>query len=91
MTIRRRQRFVHAQIAVMLAVVLALAALGRLTLEVFFIASLVGFLGLVELTAPVNVTPAWRRRIRWFLVLGMLGFGVIVVRRIVSFLPEGLL
>ncbi|WP_435181712.1 hypothetical protein [Halorussus sp. AFM4] len=91
MTIRRRQRFVHAQIAVMLAVALGLAALGRLTLEVFFIASLVGFLALIELTAPVNVTPEWRRRIRWLVVLGMLGFGVIVVRRVVSFLPEGLI
>jgi threonine/homoserine efflux transporter RhtA len=89
MSTQRRQRFIHAQLAWMLASLLALAALGSLSLELFFVLSLIGLLVIVELTAPFNVTPRWRRRLKWFIALGLVVFGIIVVRRILSILPPG--
>lgn len=87
----RRRRFVHAQTAWMLASLVVLAALDALSVELFFVLSLIGFLVVVELTAPLNVTPEWRARLRWLIAAGLLVFGYIVVRRILQILPEGVL
>lgn len=73
----------------MLAIVVCLAALGSLSLELFFVLSLIGLLIVVELTAPFAVTPSWRARLRWIILLGLIGFGIIVVRRILEILPAG--
>ena len=89
MATRRRRRFVHAQTAWMLAAIVLLALLDSLSLELFFVLSLIGFLVVVELTAPLNVTPRWRARLRWLIAAGLLAFGAIVVRRILAILPEG--
>ena len=87
MATRRRTRFVHAQMAWMLGVVVVLVAVGSMDLELFFVLSLIGFLVVVELTAPEVVTPTWRRRLGWFVTVGLLVFGYIVVRRILEILP----
>jgi hypothetical protein len=87
----RRRRFIHGQTAWMLASVLALALLEALTVELFFVLSLIGFLVVTELTAPFAVTPRWRKRLKWIIALGLLAFGVIVVRRILEILPSGVL
>jgi len=71
----------------MLGAVLALSLLGALELELFFVVSLIGFLVVVELTAPFNVTPRWRRRLKWLILLGLLVFAYVVVRRILAILP----
>ena len=89
MTTARRRRFVHAQTAWMLAAVVALSLLGALDLELFFVVSLVGFLIVVDLTAPVNVTPRWRRRLRWIVLVGLVGFAYVVIERILEILPPG--
>ena len=68
-----------------------LTLLGSLSLELVFVLSLIGFLVVVELTAPFNVTPRWRRRLLPIIGLGLLGFGVIVIRRILAILPPGLI
>lgn len=65
----------------MLAVIVALAVVRALSLDVFVIASLVGLLVLTELTAPVNVAPRWRARLKWVLLAGLLVFGYIMARR----------
>jgi len=91
METRRRKRFVHAQIAWMLTAVVLLTALDALTLDLFFVLSLIGFLVVVELTAPVAVSPRWRRRLPWLIAAGLLVFGYIVVRRILEILPPGVL
>lgn len=91
MSTHRRQRFIHAQTAWMLATIVLLAVLDTLTLELFFVLSLIGFLVVTELTAPFNVTPEWRSRLRWIIVVGLAIFGYIVVRRLLSILPEGLI
>lgn len=89
MATRRRQRFVYGQTAWMLGTIIALAVLGTLSLELFFVLSLIGLLVVVELTAPFAVTPRWRTRLRWIILIGLVGFGVIVVRRILEILPAG--
>ncbi|WP_092704567.1 hypothetical protein [Halovenus aranensis] len=87
----RRMRFVHGQIAWMVATVLVLAVLGSLAYELFFVISLLGLLIVTELTAPISITPAWRRRLRWLILLGLLGFAYVVVRRILEIIPSGVL
>lgn len=71
----------------MLAVVLALVLLDALSLELFFVCSLIVVLVATELTAPFETTPRWRRRIRWVILVGLAVFGYIVVRRILRILP----
>lgn len=90
MPTRRRQQFVYGQAAWMLAVLVLLAVLGGLSLELFFVLSLVGLLVVIELTAPFAVTPTWRARLKWLIALGLLGFVAIVVRRILGILPPGI-
>ena len=91
MTTRRRQQFVAGQVVWLLATIVVLSVLGALSLELFFVVSLIGFLVVIELTAPFAVTPTWRRRLRWLVLLGLLVFGYVVVRRILAILPEGVL
>jgi hypothetical protein len=91
MATRRRNQLVHGQLVWMLGSILALTLLGALTYELFFVVSLIGFLIVVELTAPFNVTPAWRRRLRWIILVGLVVFSYIVIRRILAILPPGVL
>jgi hypothetical protein len=91
METRRRRRFVHAQLAWMLTATVVLVALDSLSLDLFFVISLIGFLVVVELTAPVAVSPRWRRRLSWLIAAGLLVFAYIVVRRILEILPPGVL
>ncbi|MFA9427910.1 hypothetical protein [Natronorubrum sp. A-ect3] len=84
-------RFIHGQLAWMVAAVLVLSVLGSFSYELFFVLSLIGLLIVTELTAPFAVTPDWRRRLRWLILLGLIGFGVIVVRRILEILPPEVL
>ena len=89
MTLEKRRQFVYALVAWMVSVILLLAALDALELELFFVVSLIGLLVVVELTAPFNVTPRWRRRLFPAILLGLAGFSYIVIRRIIEILPEG--
>ena len=73
----------------MLLCVFVLSLLGTYSHEVFFALAFIGFLVLVELTAPTAVTPRWRRRLRWFIVAGFLVFASIIVRHILAVLPSG--
>lgn len=91
MSLHRRQHFIHGNLAWMLATALALVLLDALTLELFFVVSLIGFLIMIELATPVAVTPQWRRRLRWVVAVGLLIFGYIVVRRILAILPPGVI
>lgn len=89
MVVTKRRRFVHLHLAWMLSAALVLALLDSLTYELFFVTSLIGFLLVVELTAPFRVTPAWRRRLKWITLLGLAGFAYVVVRRVLEILlPE---
>jgi len=91
MATERRQQFIHGQALWMLTTLLVLAALDSLTLDLFFVVSLIGLLVVIELTAAVNVTPRWRSRLKWLILAGLCGFGYIVIRRILEILPSGLI
>jgi hypothetical protein len=82
----RRLQFVYAQTAAMVASIIILVLLNAFTLELFFVLSLIGLLITTELTAPFTVTPQWRRRLRWVILLGLVGFGYLITRRIVRIL-----
>ena len=75
----------------LLGSLLVLSLLGSLSAELFFVVSLIGFLVVVELTAPFAVTPTWRRRLKWVIGIALLVFGYIVVRRILDILPPGII
>jgi hypothetical protein len=89
MTTRQRQQFIIGHLSWMLSSIFLLSLLQALTLELFFVLSLIGFLIVVELTAPFALTPQWRKRLRWLILVGLLGFGYIVIRRILEILPPG--
>ncbi|WP_348608931.1 hypothetical protein [Halobaculum rarum] len=91
MATRRRTRFVRAQVAWMLGATLVLVLLESLSFELVFVVSLIGFLVVTELTAPFAVTPDWRRRLVWIIALGLAVFGYVVIRRILSILPPGVI
>lgn len=91
MATARRQRFVRATMAWLLGAALVLSLLSSLTYELFFVVSLVGVLVVVELTATLRVSPAWRVRLRWLIAVGLLVFAYVVVRRILAILPAGVL
>ncbi|WP_416840437.1 hypothetical protein [Haloferax sp. DFSO52] len=89
MATARRERFIRAQLAWMLGATLVLVLLDALSYELVFVVSLIGFLVVVELTAPIAVTPRWRRRLLWLIGGGLVVFGYIVVQRILDILPPG--
>lgn len=87
----RRARFVRANVAWLSATLLVLVLLEAFSFELFFVVSLIGFLVVTELTAPFSITPAWRKRLRWLILPGLLVFAYIVVKRILAILPPGVL
>lgn len=91
MATQRRRRFINGQLAWMATVIITLTLLDSFTYELFFVVSFIGFLVVIELTAPFNVTPRWRSRLKWIILLGILAFGFIVVKRILAILPPGVL
>ena len=70
---------------------IVLALLGSLSFELYFVVTLIGVLVVTELTAPFNLTPTWRSRLKWFILAGLIVFGYIVIRRILEILPPGVL
>lgn len=81
-------RFIWGVLAWMLGSVVLLAALDALSLELFFVISLIGLLVVIELTAPINVAPRWRGRLKWIVAAGLLVFSAIVVRRVYDILAD---
>jgi uncharacterized membrane protein HdeD (DUF308 family) len=90
MATRQRQQFIYGHLIWVLSTILVLTLLDALTLELFFVVSLIGFLVTVELVAPQTVSPRWRRRLWWVIALGLVGFAYVVIKRILEILPPGL-
>ena len=91
MATRRRQQFLIGTIAWQLGTILVLALLGSLSRGLRIVVSMIGLLVVTELAAPCAITPAWRRRLLWIIWAGRLGFGYIVIRRILEILPSGVI
>ncbi len=75
----------------MVSTLVTLVALGVFSLPLFFVASFVGFIIVVELTTPINVAPRWRARLRWITILGFLIFMIFVIRKILKIVPSGVI
>lgn len=88
---QRRLRFIYGQAGWMLASLFVLTLLGSLTLELLFVISFIGLLVLTELTAPFTITSAWRQRLKWLIGIALLVFVAIVLRRILTILPPGVI
>ncbi len=71
----------------MLGVAVLLTLIDAFSLEAFFVLSFIGFLIVNQLTAPVNVTPRWRRRLRWITLCGLVVFGVLIGWRLLETQP----
>ena len=80
----RQRRFVRWQGAWILGSVAVLGAAGALSVDVAFAAALLGFFVVTQLTAPVAVRPAWRSRLRWVAVVGVVVFAALTVQRAVE-------
>jgi hypothetical protein len=80
-------RFVRFFVAWLFGSIIVLTAINALELELFFVLSLLGFLLLTELSAPIHIRPEWRRRLRWAIAVGLVVFAVIVARRALAILP----
>lgn len=87
MTTPLRRRFIYGQIGLMLGGVFVLILFDTLTLSAFFVFSFVGFLTLMEFWAPVNLTPKWQDRLRWLVLIGLLGMGIVILQRLLSLIP----
>jgi hypothetical protein len=84
-------RVVRMQTAWMLAVVGLLVVTESLSLDLFFLFSVVGFLLVTELTTSFSLTPDWRRRLRWVLAVAVVVSAYLVASRILAILPGGML
>jgi hypothetical protein len=89
MPTHQRTRFLVGHVTWMLVTLVVLSVLGQLSLELFFVVSLIGFLVVVQLTAPFSVTPRWRSRLKYVILLGLVGFAYVVIQRILAILPPG--
>ncbi len=83
-SIPRQHRFVYLLSAWMFTVLFFLIIGKNLDIEIFFVLNLIGFLVLVELTAPFNFKPAWKQRLKWVVLLGAMGFLAIVVKKVMK-------
>jgi len=50
--------------------------------ELFFVLNLIGFLVLVELTTPFHFKPEWKNRLKWVVLVGVIGFSIIIIKKI---------
>lgn len=76
---QRRTQVVYAQTAVPSSV---LHPSAYSPLELFFVVAFIGFLIVVELTAPFAVTPEWRRSTRWITLMGCVTQSFVVAEQV---------
>ena len=91
MSTYRRTRFVIGHTVWMFATILVLTLLSAFSIKWVFISSLVGLLIVTQLTGPVHVAPRWRGQVAWLILLGLVGFAIIVFFRILAVLPSEVL
>lgn len=61
-----------------------LEAIGLLTYERVFVASLIGFLALRELVPVQRVPSCWRTRLNWILGAGLVAFAILIGSQILT-------
>jgi uncharacterized membrane protein (Fun14 family) len=81
-----RLRFLYLLVGWLVVSLVLLAAFGSLNFDLFYVSSLIGFLVVTELTAPLNRIQQWRSGLGVIAVLGFVGFAYLVVTRIQAIL-----
>jgi choline-glycine betaine transporter len=77
-------RVVYMQVAWMIGSLFVLITLGPFSYELFFLLMVLGLVIVADLTAPSAVNPRWRSRFRWVVLAGVIGFVIVVTRRILQ-------
>ena len=86
MTIRRRVQYVQIVTLWLLGSVLLLVVLDSLRVDVLVVVALIGILLAAEATAPVYITPRWRKKLKTVISLGILLFAILAAYRLVTIL-----
>jgi hypothetical protein len=68
-----------------------LAVFQSLSFEYFFVLCLIGFLVIVELSGPFASRPRWRSRVNVVILLGVILFSLVVVKKVLDILGIGLI
>jgi len=63
-----------------------LAVFQSLSFEYFFVLCLIGFLVIVELSGPFASRPRWRSRVNTVILLGVILFSLVVVKKVLDIL-----
>lgn len=84
----RRNRYLGAQLSMLVMVAISLVLIGAFSYDRFFFVALIGFMAITEFTAPFTVAPTWRRGLKWLIAAGLLIFGTIVGLRTVQLIIE---
>lgn len=74
-----------------LAVLVIFTGLGKDAVEYFFVLCLIGFLVIVELSGPFASRPRWRSRVNLVILLGVVVFALIVIKKVLDILGIRLL
>jgi hypothetical protein len=81
-----RLRFLYLLVGWLVVSLVVLSAFGSLNFDLVYVSSLVGFLVVTELTAPLNRIQQWRSGLGVVAAAGFLGFAYLVVSRVQSIL-----
>lgn len=83
MSVKCRDLFIICQSAWMLSTLVVLSAGGRLSVESYFIASFIGLLGVMQVSAPTGEQPDWWRTLKVIEAVCFLIFGYILYEQII--------
>lgn len=84
MTMQRRLRVLSWQLTVMLSLILVFSAVDLFSYEMFLVLSILGFALVVDLTRPIAVRPTWWARLRLLLLIGLVGFSILIGRQLIE-------
>ncbi|NUB92762.1 hypothetical protein HTZ84_03195 [Haloterrigena sp. SYSU A558-1] len=87
----RRLRFVRTQVALLLGLLLALAAVGAFSPGLFVLLGVIGFVTAIELLTPAEVRPRWYGRVEVLVTLALVTAAAVAGVRTVQLFEPGLL
>jgi hypothetical protein len=83
----RKEQITISALAVWLILISVFMVLAqRVSLEIFFVLSFLGFLILLYLISPEYIQPSYLRYIHYILVVGIVIFGAIVTQKVLEIL-----
>ncbi|MDI6896006.1 hypothetical protein [Methanocella conradii] len=82
----KSQKLVYIFGGWVMAMLTLLALFNSTSYEYFFVLCLIGFLIIVELSGPFTVRPAWRSRVNIVIMIGVIIFFLIVMKKVLDVL-----